>query len=99
MNFPGKLLKVTIPVQTPVSSKPEKEEKEEEKDGFSTPKGAEFRIPPQLECPPAPGRGIQRKTIHKRRKKSSGRRITSVNVKDLDTIFAKTHVDVVADDS
>lgn len=90
MDIPGNSLKVTIPVKAPVSSKPEKEEKKiekekEEEDGFTTPKGEEFRIPPQLECPPAPGPRIYRKKIDKHRKKASGQRIISFNVQDLDT--------------
>ncbi|CAA7022392.1 unnamed protein product [Microthlaspi erraticum] len=89
MDFQEKSLKVKIPVQTPIISKPEKEGEEE--DGFTTPKGDQFRIPPQLECPPAPGPGIRRKTIDKRRKKSAGRRLISVNVQDLDTLFTRTH--------
>uniref|UniRef100_A0A1J3D502 Uncharacterized protein n=1 Tax=Noccaea caerulescens TaxID=107243 RepID=A0A1J3D502_NOCCA len=92
MEFPEKSLKVTIPVQAPIISKPEKEEKEgEEEDGFTTPKGDQFRIPPQLECPPAPGPRIRRKTIDKRRKKSAGRRLISVSVQDLDTVFTRAH--------
>ncbi|KAG7589665.1 hypothetical protein ISN44_As07g019120 [Arabidopsis suecica] len=96
MDLPEKSLKVTIPVKAPASSKPEKEEKEEkekeEEDGFTTPKGEEFRIPPQLECPPAPGQRVYRKKIDKHRKKASGQRIISfnVNVQDLDTFFART---------
>lgn len=88
MDFPGKSLKVTIPVQAPINPKPEKEEKEE--DGFTTPKGEQFRIPAQLECPPAPGPRIRRKIIDKRQK-AAGRRLISVNVQDLETVFASTH--------
>ncbi|XP_019093690.1 PREDICTED: cyclin-dependent protein kinase inhibitor SMR2-like [Camelina sativa] len=99
MEFPEKSLKVTIPVKAPVSSsKPEKEErkeedkednKEEEEDGCTTPKGKEHRIPPQLECPPAPRPGIYRGKIEKRREKSSGQRSLSFNVQELDTFFAR----------
>lgn len=86
MEFLGKSLTVTIPVKAPVSSKPEKEEE----DGFTTPKGEKFRIPLQLECPPAPGPRIYRKTIDKRRKKATRQRIISFNVHDLDTFFETT---------
>ncbi|KAG2313038.1 hypothetical protein Bca4012_027621 [Brassica carinata] len=59
----------------------------EEGDGFTTPKGVQFSIPPQVDCPPAPARGgIQQKTIEKRGKKS-----TSVNFEDFNTFFSRTH--------
>ncbi|CAN6844407.1 unnamed protein product [Brassica oleracea] len=51
----------TLKVKTPINKKLEKEGEEE--DGFTTPKGAQFKIPPLLQCPPAPVRGgIQQKT-------------------------------------
>ncbi|CAF1907613.1 unnamed protein product [Brassica oleracea var. botrytis] len=66
MDSSGKTLKV----KTPINKKLEKEGEEE--DGFTTPKGAQFKIPPLLQCPPAPVRGgIQQKT--------TPRRLTSVN--------------------
>ncbi|EOA35924.1 hypothetical protein CARUB_v10021182mg [Capsella rubella] len=102
MELSEKSLKVTIPVKAPMSStKPEKEdnkEKEEEdkdnkeekeEDGLTTPKGEEYRIPPLHECPPAPGPGIYRKKIEKRRKKYAGQRIISFNGQDLDTFFSR----------
>ncbi|CAH8337446.1 unnamed protein product [Eruca vesicaria subsp. sativa] len=91
MDSPVKLLKVKIPVQAPNKKKPEKEGEEE--DGFTTPKGVQFTIPPQVKCPPAPPRGgVQHKTIEKRRKKSTPRRLTSVNIQDLNTFFSRTHL-------
>ncbi|CAH2066596.1 unnamed protein product [Thlaspi arvense] len=101
MDIPGKSLKVKIPVQAPINSKPEKKEEDEgEEDGFTTPKGAQFRIPPQLECPPAPGPRINRKKIDKRRKRSTGRRLVSINVQELDTVFAACEdTYIVAEDS
>ncbi|CAH8337440.1 unnamed protein product [Eruca vesicaria subsp. sativa] len=91
MDSPGKLLNVKIPVQAPNNKKPEKEGEEE--DGFTTPKGVQFIIPPQVKCPPAPIRGgVQQKTIEKRRKKSTPRRLTSVDVEDLSTFFSGTHI-------
>lgn len=78
MDSSGKTLKV----KTPIYKKLEKEGEEE--DGFTTPKGAQFKIPPLLQCPPAPVRGgIQQKT--------TPRRLTSVNVQDLNSFFARTH--------
>ncbi|KAL0731525.1 hypothetical protein Bca4012_027619 [Brassica carinata] len=74
MDSPGKSLKVKTPVQAPINKKLEKEGEEE--DGFNTPKGAQFKIPPPVGCPPAPVRGgIQQKTIN-----TTPRRLTSVNV-------------------
>ncbi|XP_010427838.1 PREDICTED: cyclin-dependent protein kinase inhibitor SMR1-like [Camelina sativa] len=104
MEFPEKSLKATIPVKAPVmsSSKPEKEERKEDgkednkEEGCTTPMGKEHRIPPQLECPPAPRRGTYRGRIEKRREKSAGQRSISFNVQELDTFFARIHV---ADDS
>ncbi|KAJ0241201.1 hypothetical protein HA466_0216430 [Hirschfeldia incana] len=85
-----KSIAVTISVKAPVDPKPEKEEKKEE-DGFTTPTGPQFKIPPAVVCPPAPRRdSINRKTINKRRRKSTGRRLTSVKAQDLDTVFART---------
>lgn len=81
---------VTISVKAPIDPKPEKEEKKEEEDGFTTPTGPQFKIPPPVKCPPAPRRSINRKTIDKRRRKSTGRRLTSVKAQDLNTIFART---------
>ncbi|KAG2313036.1 hypothetical protein Bca52824_024593 [Brassica carinata] len=52
MDSPGKSLKVKTPVQAPINKKLEKEGEEE--DGFNTPKGAQFKIPPPVGCPPAP---------------------------------------------
>ena len=54
--------------QSPFNNKPEKEEKEEE-DGLNTRKRAQSSLPPEVECAPAPERGvIQQETIEKRRK-------------------------------
>ncbi|KAF8098639.1 hypothetical protein N665_0261s0008 [Sinapis alba] len=84
-----KSIAVTISVKAPVNPKPEKEEEEE--DGFTTPTGPQFKIPPPVECPPAPRRvSINRKTIDKRRRKSTGRRLMSVKAQDLNTVFART---------
>ena len=78
MDSSGKTLKV----KTPINKKLEKEGEEE--DGFTTPKGTQFKIPPLLQCPPAPVRGgIQQTT--------TPRRLTSVNVQDLNSFFARTH--------
>ncbi|WZZ33150.1 hypothetical protein YC2023_016551 [Brassica napus] len=85
MDSSGKTLKV----KTPIYKKLEKEGEEE--DGFTTPKGAQFKIPPLVECPPAPARGsIQQKTINKRRKISTPWRLTSVNIQDLNIFFSRT---------
>ncbi|CAF2194433.1 unnamed protein product [Brassica rapa] len=82
-----KSIAVTISVKAPVDPKPEKEEE----DGFTTPTGPQFKIPPSVKCPPAPRRdSIQRKTIDKRRKKSTGRRLTSVKAQDLNAVFTRT---------
>ncbi|CAH8363796.1 unnamed protein product [Eruca vesicaria subsp. sativa] len=79
---------VAISVKAPVDPKPEKEEEE---DGFTTPTGLQFKIPPPVKCPPAPRRdSINRKSIDKRRRKSTGRRLTSVNAQDLNTVFTRT---------
>lgn len=89
MDSPGKSLKVKTPVQAPINKKLEKEE---EKDGFTTPKGGNFKIPPLTKCPPAPVRGgIQQETIEKRLGKSTPRRLTAVDVQDLNTFFSRTH--------
>ncbi|CAN7040497.1 unnamed protein product [Brassica rapa subsp. trilocularis] len=70
MDSSGKTLKV----KTPINKKLEKEGEEE--DGFTTPKGTQFKIPPLLQCPPAPVRGgIQQTT--------TPRRLTSVNTSYL----------------
>ncbi|CAN8235715.1 unnamed protein product [Cochlearia groenlandica] len=94
MDFPRKSLKVTIPVKSPIKKE------EDQEDGFTTPKGDKFRIPPQIECPPAPGPRIHRKTIQKRRKKLTGRRLITVNFQDLDIAFARKHTyNIVSEDS
>ncbi|KAF2593890.1 hypothetical protein F2Q70_00045208 [Brassica cretica] len=86
-----KSIAVTISVKALVDTKPEKEENKEEEDGFTTPTGPQFKIPPPVVCPPAPRRdSIQRKKIDKRRKKSTGRRLTSVKAQDLNTVFTRT---------
>ncbi|WZY76567.1 hypothetical protein YC2023_022951 [Brassica napus] len=98
MDSQGKLFPEKFPVQALEKEdgwtwKVDPHEREgEEEDGFTTPKGVQFRIPPHVDCPPTPPRGgIQQKAIEKRRKRSSPRRLTSVNVQDLNTFFSRTH--------
>lgn len=85
MDSPGKSLKVKTTVQAPINKKLEKEG--DEGDGFTTPKGTQSKIQPLVQCPPAPVRGgIQHNTIN-----TAPRRLTSVNVQDLNTFFSRTH--------